>query len=104
MTTDETKPRSRRGGRRTGAGRPTIAVQMERADAAAERALDKLKADPDPERALLKILNYCEQEFDAQVARGRFGSPTKTREAMRGILSTARELLPFFRPKLSAVA
>jgi len=100
----EPKPKSRRGGARPGAGRPSVAVQMERADKAAETAVQKLTADPDPERALMKILSFYEQQFDLQVARAKFGSTSKAIEAARGVLSTAKELLPFFRPKLSAVA
>jgi len=107
MTDEANKPteaKPKRGGRRPGAGRPSVAVQMERADEAAEKAVTKLTEDPDPERALMKILSFYEQQFDLQVARGKFGSVSKAIEAARGILSTAKELLPFYRPRLSSVS
>src|SRR5262249_14325466 len=103
-TEPKPKGKGKHGGRRPGAGRPSVAVAMERADKAAEAAVQKLTAGPDPQRALMKILSFYEQQFDLQVARGRFGSTSKAIEAAQGVLSTAKELLPFFRPKLSAVA
>jgi hypothetical protein len=98
------KPKSRRGGRRRGAGRPPVFVQMERADAAAEAAIERLRTDVDPEEALQRVLNYHVEQLELQLARGKFGSPDKTREHARAIVATARELLPFQKPKLAAVA
>src|SRR5262249_30676535 len=72
-------------------------------DEAAQKAIEQYK-DADPQRALEKVLMFYEQKFDLQIARGRFGSHTKAVEAARGVINAARELLPFFKPKLAAVA
>lgn len=98
------KPPSRRGGRRRGSGRPSIAKQMERADAAALAAVEKLRADVDPEEALQRVLNYQVGQLELQLAKGKFASHDKIRETARAIVATARELLPFQKPKLQAVA
>jgi hypothetical protein len=97
------KPKSRRGGARPGAGRPSVAVQMERVDQAAQKAIEQYQ-DADPERALKKVLSLFEQRFDYQVARGKYGSETKAFEAARGIINAAKELLPFYKPRLAAIA
>jgi hypothetical protein len=98
------QPRRKRGGKRRAAGRPTAFVQLERAHAAAEAVIEKLRADVDPEEALQRVLNYHVEQLELQLARGKFGSPEKTREHARAIVATARELLPFQKPKLAAVA
>src|SRR5262245_28785085 len=109
MTDESPKPtepkptKGKHGGRRPNAGRPTVAVQMQRADKAAEKAINQYQ-DADPERALKKVLSLYEQRFDYQVARGKYGSESKAFEAARGIINAAKELIPYYKPRLAAVA
>jgi hypothetical protein len=79
-------------------------VQIERADAAAEAVVARLRREADPEKAMEQILAWHTDQFETQLARGKFGSPQKAAEHARAILAIARELLPYKRPKLSAVA